>query len=120
MRSTIIACVVLLVTVAFALSSPWITNKILGDVEDAANAISEDEGAESAARTLYETLERDRLVLSLFLTDNTMRDIRGYALDILTAVNAGNFDELKIAKSRLIGLISQQKRLLSFDIEAIL
>ena len=120
MKSTIIACAVLLVTAAFVLSSPWIIGARLEKIEDAANAIREGEEAENTAHTLYEVIEKERLTLSLFLSDDTMRDMRGYALDILTAADDGNSDELIIAKSRLIGLINQQRRLLSFDPEAIL
>ena len=120
MKSTIAACIALLVTVGFAIASPWIISAKLDGIEEAVLLIDKSDNREDAAESLARKLESERLVISLFLTDDTVEEMRGYISDITVAVKDGEETELNIAKSRLIGLIDQQRRLSSFDPEAIL
>ena len=121
MKSTIIASVALLLTAVFAVISPSMVSSLLDGIEEQVATISEaDSAGESSSQKLIKTIEDKRIALSLFLPDGSLQELRGFARDMHSAAKMGDKGELNIAKSRLIGLINQQRRLSSFDIEAIL
>ena len=121
MKSTVIACAVLILISIFSLVSPKLVASLIDEVDKCILALdSAEENTLASAKMLTDKLEQRRILLSVFLNDNTVREMRGYATDILAAAENGDDDELNIAKSRLLGILNQQRRLVSFDPEAIL
>ena len=120
MRGTVLALASLLLTAVFALASPRLIEDRLNGIEAAVHGIDAAEDIVAAAENLRNEMERERLPLSLFLTDTAVQEMEGYISDIRAAAEDGGGVELEIAKSRLLGLIDGQRRLSGFNLEAII
>ena len=114
-KSLIASSAVLLLCLGLALTNSIVTLRILSSIEaeaEAATTYTDFKGIHDG----YMNAER---FLSICIPDSSLSEIEGCLSDVLSSSSLSSENELKTAKSRLLCLLRQQKRLCGFNIKSI-
>ena len=123
MKSLVASIILLSSVVVLTICGSICVSVRLENVRDSIESISIDkEDFASVMKSLSlmeEKYQKNRILFSLILNDDTSDTIENYIDDIKSAAEAESKDDLLVAKNRLIAHIEQTRRLNTFNIDSI-
>ena len=123
MKSLTASIILLCSVVVLAICGSICVSVQLENMHNSAESISiGTEGFSSVMNNLSlmeEKYQKNRILFSLILNDDTSDTIENYINDIKSSAEAESKDDLLVAKNRLIAHIEQTRRLNTFNIDSI-